>query len=201
LSNTKKVLKNSGIYGIVSILQKAIGFFLLPLYTAYLSTTDYGIIGVVSSIVSFLSLFYMLSLNGAVTRFYYEYKSDEERVKELWGTIITFVLINSLLLSSILFTFHKYLLDPFAKGINFYPYIFLGLIAITLNPMYSIFQSTLQTRQIGRKYGLNNLIFFIINLVLTIILVVVFNLKAVGVLLAAAITNGIFFIYESPITG
>lgn len=195
MSTTKKVLKNSSIYGTVSILQKAIGFFLLPLYTSYLSPTDYGITGVVGSVVSFLSLLYILSLNGSVTRFYYEYKSDEDKVKELWGTIMTFIVLNSIVFSSIFLIFHKYLLDPFAKGIAFYPYMFLGVITVTLSPSYSIFQATLQARQIGKKYGLNNLLFFIINLVLTIVFVVVFKFKAAGVLLAGAITNGIFFIY------
>lgn len=195
MSTTNKVLKNSSIYGIVSILQKAIGFFLLPLYTSYLTPRDYGITAVVGSIVSFLSIFYMLSLNGAISRYFFDYKDDEEKLKEFWGTNILFIIINSFLISSILLIFHKFLLQPLAKGVEFYPYIFLGLISITLNPIYSIFQSTLQTKQNGKKYGLNNISYFIINLTLTILFVVFFKLQAKGVLLAASITDIIFFIY------
>jgi O-antigen/teichoic acid export membrane protein len=195
LSKNDKVLKNTGIYGIVSVLQKAIQFFLLPVYTAYLTPKDFGITGVVGSVVSFLSIFYVLSLNGAVTKFYYDYKDDKEKVKELWGTIFLFVLINSLALTSIFTVFHKYLLDPFAKGVSFYPYLLLGLISVTLNPCYSIFQSTLQARQIGKKFGLNNFLYFLVNLSLTLLFVVGFKLKAAGILLALAITDIIFFIY------
>lgn len=91
--------------------------------------------------------------------------------------------------------FHKFLLQPLAKGVDFYPYIFLGLISITLNPIYSIFQCTLQTEQKGKKYGLNNISYFIVNLVLTIIFVVFFKLGAKGILLSASVTDTIFFIY------
>lgn len=195
MSTAKKVIKNSSIYGIVSILQKAIGFFLLPLYTSYLTPEDYGITAVISAIVSFLSVFYMLSLNASISRFYFDYKDDEEKLKEFWGTNILFITINSLIMSCVLIIFHSFLIQPFAKGIDFYPYIFLGLISITLNPIYSIFQGTLQTEQNGRKYGFNNLSYFLVNLTLTIVLVVYFKLQAKGVLLASSITDIIFFIY------
>lgn len=195
MSTVKKVLKNSSIYGVVSILQKAIGFFLLPLYTSYLNPRDYGITAVVGAIVSFLSVFYMLSLNASISRFYFDYNEDEEKLKEFWGTNILFVIINSLVVSCIIIIFHRSLIGPFTKGVDFYPYIFLGLISITLNPIYSIFQSTLQAEQNGKKYGINNFLYFLVNLILTIVLVTYFKLQAKGVLLAASITDIIFFIY------
>lgn len=195
MATTKQVLKNSGIYGVVSILQKAIGFFLLPLYTSFLTPDDYGKVAVVTSIISFLSLFYLLSLNGAITRFFYEYKDDENKIKEFWGTNVLFIIINSFLLSAILCIFNKYLLMPLAKGINFYPYLLLGIVSITLNPIYSIFQATLQARQIGKQFAINNLIYFICNVIFTIVFVTLLKLKAEGVLFAYALTDTIFFIY------
>ena len=79
--SVSKLLKNSGIYVIVSMLQKCISFFLLPLYTAFLTPADYGILNVVSSISSLLSVFFLLSLNSAGARFYYTYLNDEQYVK------------------------------------------------------------------------------------------------------------------------
>lgn len=195
MSDAKKVLKNSGIYGIVSILQKSVGFILLPVYAHYLSTTDYGITAVVGSVVSFFSIFYMLSLNGAISRYYFIYKDDEEQLKEFWGTNILFVMLNCLVLTILLILFRKFLIMPFVKGIVFSPYIVLALISITLNPIFSIFQCTLQTEQNGKKYGVNNFSYFMVNLILIICFVVIFKMKAEGVLLAASITDMIFFVY------
>ena len=195
MSNIKKVIKNSSIYAIVSILQKAIGFFLLPLYTLYLSPSDYGITAVISAIVSFLSVFYILSLDGVISRFYFDYNGENEKLKEFLGTIILFIAINSVILSSILIVFHEVLIKPFTHGIDFYPYVFLGIISITLNPLYSIFQRILQTEQNGKKYGLNNFSYFLVNVILNIFMVVILKLQAMGVLLASALTDMLFFIY------
>ena len=67
-----KILQNSAIYTVIMVLQKGISFFLMPLYTAFLSPVDYGILGVVSSISSFLSVFISLGLETAAARFYYK---------------------------------------------------------------------------------------------------------------------------------
>ncbi len=195
MSSKKNLIKNSGIYSLVQILQKAIGLFLLPVYTSLLSPSDKGITDVVQPIVAFLSIFYTLSLNSAVVRFYVDYKENDKKLKEFWGTCITFVIVNSLILTIVLILFKDTLLLPIAKGINFYPYILLGLVSITFNPIYTIFQSTLQAREESSTYGLNNLLYFIVNLSLNILFVVVFRIGALGVLLSLAITDTIFFIY------
>lgn len=195
MSSKKSLIKNSGIYSLVQILQKAIGLFLLPVYTSLLSPADKGITDVVQPIVAFLSIFYTLALNSAVVRFYVDYKENKKELKEFWGTCISFVILNSFIITIILILFKDILLLPVAKGINFYPYILLGLVSITLNPIYIIFQSTLQAKEESSTYGLNNLLYFIVNLSLNILFVVVFRIGALGVLLSLAITDTIFFIY------
>jgi O-antigen/teichoic acid export membrane protein len=190
-----KVLKNSVVYGTISVLQKAISFLLLPLYTAYLTTSDIGIIAVVTSIFNILSIVFGLALNSAANRFYYEYKEDAGKVKVLFGTIFSFVLLNSLVLSAILLIFNKFLLSPFSKGIPFYPYLFLGIVITFFSTGYTMYQYILQAKQLGKQYGLNNILFFVVNVVSTIILLVVFKLKASSVLISMAGTNVIFFIY------
>ena len=196
MSSIKNVIKNSGVYSIVSFLQKAIGFILLPVYTIYLSTSDYGIISIVTAMISFLSVFYMLSLQSSISRFYYDYKDDSEKTNQLFGTILNFILLLSIALTLIFIIFKDYLIAPFTKGIPFYPYIFIGILVVFLNPVYLIFQTILQTKQESKSYALNQFLFFIINLSLTVLLVVFFNMKAKGVLYAILFTNIIFFAYS-----
>ena len=74
----KELLKNSGIYSILMLLQKGINFILIPVLTIYLSTYDYGIVAIVVAINAFLNVFYLLSLPGTLNRFYYEFKDDQE---------------------------------------------------------------------------------------------------------------------------
>ena len=195
MASFKKVLKNSTIYGLVTILQKGINLFLLPVYTVYLTTTDYGILAVVNSYIALLSIFFSFGLARSTVRFYFIYKDDKEKVKELWGTIITFIYSSSVIVFLIFFVFKKYLIIPFTKGINFYPFVLLGLISITLTPAFIIYQSTLPARHNATKYSINNISRFLTRLLLVISFVVVLKMSATGVLLATAITSLIFFIY------
>lgn len=190
-----KILKNASIYTVVSFLQKGIGFFLLPVYTSYLTTEQFGIVGVVNAITAFLNILFLLALHGGLNRFYHEKPKDEIYLKKLFGTVFTLVLINSLILTGLLVISKDVLLEPLAKGISFYPYLLLGLISSLLNPIFVISQTSLQASQKGSQFGKNNLLFFLSNIILTIAFLVSFNMKAEGILLASVLTNIIFFIY------
>lgn len=196
MSQYFKVLRNSGIYSLVSILQKAIGFILLPLYTAYLSVYDYGVLSLVTAMTGLLSVFFLLSLHGALSRYYFEYKSDSLKLNQFISTIINFDLLVCSVLTVFLIVFKDYLIIPFAKGVDFYPYLFVGVIIVFLNPIYLLFQTMLQTQEKAKVYAKNQLFFFISNLILTILFVVVLKMKAFGVLTALLLTNMFFFIYS-----
>lgn len=107
----RSLIKNSGIYSIIILLQKGINFLLIPILTIYLTPSDYGIISVVTTINAFLNVFYLFGLNGSLNRFFYEYKEDNKKIEKLFGTIITFVLINSFVLTVLLLIFHEWTLD------------------------------------------------------------------------------------------
>ncbi|TXE12997.1 oligosaccharide flippase family protein [Seonamhaeicola algicola] len=190
-----KLIKNSSIYSVLMLLQKGINFILIPVLTVYLSTYDYGVVAVVLAINAFLNVFYLLALHGTLNRFYYEYKDNELMVKKLFGTIITFILFNSVVVTLILLLGRKWLLNPFLGDVSFSPYMILGLISVVLNPCYTIYQNSLQARQEGIRYGKNNAAFFLVNISLVLLSVTVFNLGAKGVLGSLAVTNIIFFIY------
>ena len=189
-----KILRNSALYSIVTLLQKCVSFFLLPLCTAFLSPEDYGTVNVVLSVSSFLSVLIMMSLNGAATRFHYK-NTDENYRKVLWGTITTLVLINSLGWGIVFFTLHKFLVDPFIGEIDFYPYAVLALVNTVITPLYLLFQACLQARQEAFHYSVNTFLNFCTHIALTILFVVGLKLGAVGILLANVCTALIFFVY------
>ena len=190
-----KLLQNSVIYSGITILQKGISFFLLPLYTAFLTPGDYGIMNVVTSLSSLVSLLILLGLSGAGTRFTAKNLENENYIKSLWGAIAAFVLLNSIVIGSLFICFHKFLLDPIAGNISFYPYLLLGLLNVIVTPLYLLFQDYLRGREIGIHYGINTLLNFLLNTFLIIYFVVVLKLGVIGVLLANLITSIVFFIY------
>ena len=192
---SNRLVKNSVIYSIIQILQKAMGFFLLPVYTRFLCTEDLGKANIVLSVVSFLGIFCSLGLSSAGTRYTYEARGEAEGVRILWGTIFWFSLPYSLASTAVLFLFIKPLGTFFAPGVSVYPLLALGFVSVALNPTFVLFQSKLQAEQRGMAFGITNFVFFLVNTASTVIFLAVFRLKAESLVLAYAITNAIFFIY------
>jgi O-antigen/teichoic acid export membrane protein len=190
-----KLIGNSIIYVAVSILQRALGFFLLPIYTAYLKPEDYGTANVVQAIVNFAVIFCLFSFHGAGTRFEHTYRNDPESAKEMWGTLFISVLTATGVVAAILFLFRRWLLVPFLGNIPFYPYMAIGIGAMMCSPVYHLFQANLQAKQLGRRFGLNNLCYFFVNMGLTLLFITVFKMQGMGILLALALTNATFFLY------
>ncbi len=190
-----KFVKNSGIYTVVTFLQKGLAFILLPLYTSYLTPADYGVMNIVTSISALLSLLFLLGLNSAAARFYYNDTTNTPYIKRLWGAVALCVIINSIIIGTVFIVFHEYILDPLVGKVQFFPFLLLGCLTTIVSPLYMLYQTYLQTRQESLHYGLNTLCNFLINVGLIILFVVVLEKGVVGVLLAHLITAIIFFIY------
>lgn len=188
-----KIIENSTLYSITSFLQKGIGFFLIPLYTTYLTPADYGTLNLLSSIMGFLGILFLFSLHGAAGRFNYSVANINER-KRLWGTIVIMVLINSVFWGTLCIVLHKYLIDPFTGDISFWNITIISLLCVILNPLYLLFQQWLQINEEGRRFSINMFSNWLLSTVLNIVTVAVFKLGVLGMLFSTLIVNIIFFV-------
>ena len=87
-------LKGSAALLIANLCTKAINFFLLPLYTKYLSPEQ---LGVSDSITTMTSLFFpilVLGLDSAYSAFYFDEKTDVYKNKVFSTTSFTLVLTS-----------------------------------------------------------------------------------------------------------
>ncbi len=73
------LLKDSVIYGAGRALQKFLVALLLPLYTAFLTQADYGILGMVVTVTTLLDVFVTLGFDVAFSRFYFDDKGEAAR--------------------------------------------------------------------------------------------------------------------------
>ena len=111
-----KYLKNAPWYLISSILTKAIGFFLIPLYTHFLSTEDYGTLSTLESFGRVLPVFLSLYLDAAFNRFYYSEKEvSAARVSCLFSTHFWFLLPWGILVSAIVLLVAPFLFQDLAS--------------------------------------------------------------------------------------
>ena len=116
--NKLKLLKNTSIYSFGEILPKFISFFLLPLYTRFLTPHDYGIISYTSSIVAFLFVVSLMSLNTYLLRDYFEQKNELAQ-KRLIGNVFSFIIIFNLILTAVAMVIGPFVVDAFHLQIEF----------------------------------------------------------------------------------
>jgi O-antigen/teichoic acid export membrane protein len=187
-----KIFTNTVLYSLSSFLQKGIGFLLLPIYTYYLTPEDYGMLNVVTTIVAFLSQLFMMSLHGAASRFHFKSERADYHAK-VWGTILMLVLANSVFWGILVMVFHKYLIDPVAKGIAFYPLFFFSILGTIFSPLYQFYQQWLRNLQNGVRYTINAIAFFLLQVVLNLIGLVVLGLGVLSPVLSSLIVAVVFF--------
>ena len=190
-----KTLKNSSLYTFASFLQKGVGFFLIPVYTRFLTPDDYGILNVLSSVMGFLSIIFMLSLHAAATRFHFNNESKTYRAS-VWGTIVILVLLNSIFMGGLAIWFHNYLIDPFVGNIPFWHLSIWALLTTIFNPIYNLYQYWLQTVENGKTYTINLLSNYFLSLSLNILTIVVLGWGVFGMLFSTFVVSIAFFTYS-----
>ncbi len=198
-TSARKPLINIIIYTFFRVLRKGMGFFLIPVYTKFLSTEEYGIVGVVLSISLLLTVFFNLSIDSTIIRFYFKKNQEADYHKNLYGSILS-IILSLTFISFIFFAFtSEWILAPFLSGVSIYPYVYLALLIVASEQIFSMHQKILQAMQNAFRFAIQNLTRFVLKLTLIITFVVIFKFGAEGVLGASAITGVVFFIFSSAI--
>ena len=92
----KKFFKNSLIYTVGHTLTSGIAIFLLPIYTRYLSPTEYGVIDLFMVIAAIINLTIALEITQGIARYYQEGKDEKEKREypssAFWFTVLVYLL-------------------------------------------------------------------------------------------------------------
>ncbi len=89
----RKLLSHAAIYGLSAQVPRLAGVLVLPIITRYLSTTDYGVAGVVTAYASALVMLQSLGLSVVMTNTYAQHPN---RYKWIWRQLHGFISLYSL---------------------------------------------------------------------------------------------------------
>ena len=172
----KELIKNIGLFTIGSFGSKMLSFFLVPLYTAILSTSEYGTIDLISSTASLLTPILLLSIFDATLRFGMDpdYKKEDVLTTslaiEIKGSII--------LLVCIIFVSAFHLIDIS----NLY-LIFL-FVYFVLGATSQIFNLYLRAKNKASVIAVSGILCTFVMCVSNILLLLVFKLGIVGYMIS-----------------
>ncbi|HQG03588.1 MAG TPA: oligosaccharide flippase family protein [Thermoleophilia bacterium] len=184
------LLKDSVIYGAGRALQKFLVALLLPLYTAFLSPDDYGVLGMVVSVTTFVDVFVTLGFDVAFSRFYFDDKSETARRRVITNTFYVSTVYPAVLLGATMLLLPK--IAPFLMGGQYqagdWKYFAVGLATLffsNLNDLpFTLFR--LEHRPwIFSAYTIGRVF---VQVPLSILFVAVFHWGPMGVLAANFVT-------------
>ena len=169
MSKYKYLIKNLGLFTLSSISTKLITFFLLPLYTYYLTTEEYGTTDLVNTTVQLFLPILTLSIIEAVLRFALDHNENKKNVFSI-GLCIT--VLSSLVILSI-----SPLLG-FIPGLEDCKLFLCGIYVVTaFNSLFSTFARTIDQVKI---IAVASIISTLITCGLNILLISYFHLGLNG---------------------
>lgn len=186
MSREKELIKNTGIITIGKICTQMISFFLLPLYTAVFSTTEFGIVDLFNTIVAFLLPILTIQIDQALFRFLIDARENEEDKTKLITSAFLLVVIG-VLIYSVVFA-------SIAPAIsNQYKYFLL------INVFANIFSTLMLqvARGLGnnKQYSVGSFIVAAFTVILNVLFIVVLKLGVTGMFLAIFVANLLATIY------
>lgn len=183
----KKLINQSLVYGLASLLINGSNFFLIPFYTHYLSATEYGVVSGVTVFSTLTTAFLTFGLNGAVTRFYFDL--DKDQFGSFLFTIFSFQVIVSACIAGVFIFFDGLFLNSLYKNVPYQPYLKYGLITGIMGCFATIPLATLQARSKALQYRLFTTASFILLTACMIVLVVVMRKGSTGGVVAALLSS------------
>ncbi|MEE6133332.1 oligosaccharide flippase family protein [Priestia sp. GS2] len=174
----KKLVNNSLIFAVGNLGTKLLIFFLVPLYTFYLTEKEFGMVDLLTTTLSFLIPIFTLSVFDSVLRFAMDEKYDKQAV--LSNSLIIIIIGFFLLIS--LYPLFVHILPFNNYMFYFYTIVLLQAINTTL---------TQYVRAIGmvKLFAGSGIVNAFILLVSNILFLMVFHMGIVGYLVSLIIAN------------
>ena len=186
MNKKKQLAKNTIIIFFGRVCTQLISFFLLPLYTEYLTTKQYGLVDLIQTYVTLLVPIITLELEMSIFRYLIDSRSDDKSTKKLISNNF-FVLGISLSIFTIL-----YILVTCFVTIPFRWLILVDILVCVLSGNF------LQVaRGFGKTvdYAISCILTGLTTVISNIVLICHFRMGAEGMIISMALANFICSLY------
>lgn len=186
----KKTFGHAGIYAIGVVLNRAVSFLMLPIYTRLLTPADYGIMEILELTVDVVSIVTGLGILQGLFKFYYQTNSELDRkkvVSTIFILIISFYALSctagvllSDVISALVFRTHEYVY-----------FIQISFVNLFLSFLVYVPLAYVRTRQLPVLFVAISAVQLALQLSLNILLVVVYKMGVLGVLYSTFISSSV----------
>jgi len=173
----KKLINNSIIFAIGNLGSKLIVILLVPLYTYYLTTSEFGLVDLVTITASLLIPIFSMCIFDATLRFVMDKKYDEH-----------IVLINSLVVIFIGFILLCAIYPALIIFLPFDDYILYFYLLVLFQAIYTTLTQYIRAKGMIRLFAISGIINSFILLVCNLLFLALFQAGIVGYLISFIIS-------------
>ena len=167
MSREKNLLKNTAIFMVGNFASRFLGFLLLPLYTHYLTASDFGYYDIVITTVSIIIPVITLQINDAMYRYLLDTDNEDEARRIVTSSFI--VTIAGLAACCILFAvLMNFMNIPFK-----YP-ILIYLVTLVLSGLWQQIARGLKKNVV---YSISGVLFTAVTLISNITLIILMGMR------------------------
>lgn len=185
----KRFFKETLIYGLSTYIQKFIGVFLLPLYTALLTPEDYGILDLLGT-VAIISIYLVVSGTDSSLSYYY-FRKEHIKERPIMVSSTLFIRITFAAAAFIIVGLLSHKLTFLIFGKDYSLFLILTGISLAVQSIYSFFTDLIRFEKrpwIFTWVSVSNLL---INIGLNIYFILILRKGVWGAIMASVICYGV----------
>ena len=180
----KYLAKNTLIFTLGDIGSKIISFFLIPLYTNYLSTEQYGTVDLITTIATVAVPVITLNIGEALMRFGLDKDADLEKNTQIGS----FMLLVAAIIGIIIFPICGHI-----SGVSSYAgYVYFYVLSLAASQIYLC---DLRGKELLLKYSIGSILVTFLTAIFNIIFLVGMHMGIEGYLIAYGIANFVTALY------
>ena len=189
---TTLLARHSIIYGLGTVTNRIAAFFLLPIYTRFLSSHDYGIKELVGLSTDVIGILLSTAIASAIYRFYFEYEDLEEK-QEVIGSALIGIAGMGIIVLFVLYLFARKISAVVLDSPELYYYFIVSFTSMCINSLNNVGLDYLRATYQSIKFVILSVGRLIVNIFLNIYFICFLKIGVLGILLSTLITSILAF--------
>jgi O-antigen/teichoic acid export membrane protein len=197
LDKIKSLSKDTLIYGTSTILGRFLNFLFVPIYTNLFLPGEFGVVANVYAYIAILNVFFTVGLESGYFKFASTLEVGNE--KENFSHPFLGILLNSFILSAILFIFSKDFSGIFQVDLKYESIIRWTSLILFFDALSIVPFAFLRLKHKPFKFAVIRLVNIVLTVLLNVFFIVILRKGIEYVFITNLIASGVTFLLLSPI--
>src|SRR6185312_8073982 len=178
----RELIKSFFSFGLATVIERVIAFLLLPIYTRYFTTAEFGVIDLITVVIGIIIIFAHLQLETSLQRYYFDYEGDEKNL--FISTIVITMTILSVILTIILTATSTLISDLVLKNAQYSNLYKLAAVQIPFTNYSMLALVILRYEKKNKLFTIMIVVKMLITVLFTLVFVAWFKMGLNGVFYA-----------------